>query len=364
MNMIFCVGHPAHVHFFKHTIVDLEKRGHRIKILARNKEMTLQLLDSYGLGYEYIGKIRKGIYGKVYEALERDYRLLGINRRFKPDIFISKGYLMSPIVKKLINKPFLSFIDSEHNKVNDLLVYRTADVICTPSCFRKDIGKKHIRIDGYHELAYLHPNYFKPDPSVLSELGLSKDVRFIIIRFVSWDASHDIGQIGFDRETKRKLVTEIGKYGRILITSESPLSEEFEQYRISLGPEKIHDLLYYATMYIGEGGTMATEAAVLGTPSIYVSSLVGTMGNFIELEESYGIINSFQNAELAICRATELLQQPNLKQVWARKREKLLTDKIDVAQSMVELIENLSKSRMKVKEDDSGVSYIGKNKIK
>ena len=35
----------------------------------------------------------------------------------------------------------------------------------------------------------------------------------------------------------------------------------------------MHDLLYYATMYIGEGATMASEAAILGTPSIYINTL-------------------------------------------------------------------------------------------
>ena len=89
---------------------------------------------------------------------------------------------------------------------------------------------------------------------------------------------------------------------------------------------------------------MATEASVLGTPSIYVSSLVGTMGNFIELEENYGIVFSFQDAELGIRKATELLQQPNLKQEWTRKRERLLSDKIDVTQFMVDLIGNYPES--------------------
>ena len=68
--------------------------------------------------------------------------------------------------------------------------------------FNKKISNnKHITFNGYSELAYLHPNYFKADPSVLENLGLDKDEKFIIIRFVAWGASHDIKQQGFtDKE--------------------------------------------------------------------------------------------------------------------------------------------------------------------
>ncbi len=231
----------------------------------------------------------------------------------------------------------------------NLVTFPFADVICTPSCFKKDLGKKQIRYNGYHELAYLHPDYFKPDPSVLDELGLKKDDKFVIVRFVAWQASHDIGHCGFNMEAKRKLVKELGKYARVFITSESPLPEEFKKYGIKIPPERIHDLLYYATMYIGEGATMATEAAILGTPSIYVSSFWDSMGNFNELEEQYGLIYNFKEPEPAIQKVIELLQQQDLKQEWAKKRERLLKDKIDVTQFMMEFIENYPESYGRVK---------------
>jgi predicted glycosyltransferase len=216
------------------------------------------------------------------------------------------------------------------------------DVIFTPSCFKKDIGKKQIRYNGYHELAYLHPNYFTPNPAVLDEMGLSKEDTFIILRFVSWRASHDVGQHGI--KNKIELVRELEKYGRVFITSEGKLEKDLEEYRIKVSPEKLHDLLYYASLYVGEGATMATESAVLGTPSIYISSLVGTMGNFIELEQKYGLIFNYNDSDKAIEKAVELIQKQELKEMWREKREKLLKDKIDVTAFMVWLIENYPES--------------------
>ena len=95
---------------------------------------------------------------------------------------------------------------------------------------------------------------------------------------------------------------------------------------------------------------MATEASVLGTPSIYISSLVGTMGNFIELEQKYDLLYSFREPDKAIQKALELIQQPDLKEKWAKKREGLLADKIDVTQFMVDFIENYPESFVKYKQ--------------
>jgi len=213
----------------------------------------------------------------------------------------------------------------------------------------KEEQEKQIRYNGYHELAHLHPNYFTPNPAVLDELGLGKDDTFIILRFVSWTASHDIGQHGIRDMTA--LVRELERYGQVFITSEGRLDGGLAKYQIKVAPEKMHDLLYYASLYAGEGATMASEAAVLGTPSIYVSSLVGTMGNFIELERKYGLVFNYSDPDKTMNKAAELIQEPDLKKEWKKKREQLLEDKIDVTAFMVWFVENYPKSFKEVKEN-------------
>lgn len=203
---------------------------------------------------------------------------------------------------------------------------------------RKSWKKKQVRYNGYHELAYLHPNYFTPDPEILKELGLKEDSVFSVLRFVSWGASHDVGHHGI--QNKIEFVKELEKYGRVLITSEGRLDEVLEQYRIKVSPEKLHHLLYYASLYVGDGGTTAVESAILGTPSIYVSTLVGTMGNFIELEEKYGLLLNYSDSNKAIEKAIELIQSPNIKECWKEKREMLLRDKVDVTSFIVRFVED------------------------
>ena len=89
---------------------------------------------------------------------------------------------------------------------------------------------------------------------------------------------------------------------------------------------------------------MAAESAILGTPAIYVSSLVGTMGNFVELEQKYGLIFNYSSSDKVLDKAIELIQRKNLKQEWKTKRDVLLADKIDVTEFMLDFIEKYAAS--------------------
>lgn len=342
MRIVVDVGHPAHVHLFKNFIWEMKQRGHKILITATKKDVSLKLLDNHGFDYIAMGSYGDSLVSKVANIPIMDFKMLRAVVGFKPDIFVGVAPIRSSHVSKLIRKPCVAFDDTEHSRYEIFLYKPFVDAILTPSCFQKDLGKKQVRYNGYHELAYLHPNYFTPDPSVLTELGLSENDRFIILRFVSWEASHDVRQHGFTNP--KEIISRLEPYGRVLITSEAKLDADLEKYRIALPPEKLHDLLYYATLYIGEGATIASECAVLGTPAIYVNTL--RLGYLDEEEEKYGLVYNFSNPEVAqkqaVEKALELLQRNDLKEEWQFKRERLLQEKIDVTKFMVEFVENYS----------------------
>ena len=348
MRILVDIGHPAHVHMFKNIIWKLEENNHEVKITARDKDVTLNLLDAYKFNYDFLGKSRTKLASKIYGAIKTNYGLYKTAKNFNPDILIGgSGNFYIAQVSRLMAKSSVIFEDSEPDKSIYWLCEPFVTTICTPFCFKGKLNpKKHVRYDGYKELAYLHPNCFKPDPATLDKLNLSKEDKFVILRFVAWQAGHDIGRSGFDLETKQRLVKEIEKYARVFITSENPLPTEFEKYGITIPPHRIHDLLYYAQMLIGDSQTMTTEAGILGTPAIRCNSFVGDddMGNFIELEKKYGLIYSYRDPNEALNKSLELLKNDNLKREWQKKREKLLNEKIDVTKFMVEFIENYPQS--------------------
>ena len=348
MKILIDIGHPAHVHYFRNFIKIMENKGHKFLITSRNKEIEHYLLNSYNIPFIGRGKGEKSVFGKIIYLLKADYLIFKYALKFKPDIFLSFGSIYPAHASFLLRKPHLAFDDTEHSTGQYKLYSPFTEVVLIPSCFTKDLGIKQIRFDGYMELCYLHPKRFTADTSVLDLLGVKQDEKYVIMRFVSWNASHDIGHSGLSLEMKRNAVKELSKYAKVFISSEGELPEDLQKYQIKIPPEKMHDALAFATLFVGEGATMASECACLGTPAIYVNSL--TAGT-LEEQERYGLLFGFRNSDGVLEKSIELLNTPNLKQEYQQRRQKMLSDKIDVTAFMVWFVENYPESAKIMKEN-------------
>lgn len=347
MKILFNVSHPANYYLFKNCIDILVKHGHEVQLTAIDKDVMRFLLNNDDFAKKidplFIGVEKRGLVNKGIQASKIIYRLICVIKDFHPDVLVGGcGNLYIAIAGRILNIPSIIFDTNEPAKLQHLLTDPFASVICTPSSYEKNLGHKQIKYNGYHELAYLHPNYFKPNPSVLDELNIKVSDIFIIIRLVSWNAVHDTDEYGINNITK--LVQKLETYGRVFISSECALDGELERYRIQVND--LHSLLYYATLYIGEGTTVASECAVLGTHAIYINTRKTGYTN--ELERDYGLIYCFSNKydmeSKAIEKSIDLLHTTDLKQAGIIKRRRLLSEKIDVTAFMVWFIEEYPRS--------------------
>lgn len=340
MRILIDIGHPGHVHFYKNIIWNLQNKGHEILISARDKEVTLDLLDHYGFDYKVLSVMGEGKFGLALEFFKREYSLYRLIKKFKPDVISELGGgIFISLLCKILKKPSIVFTDSEPVSLDWHFSFPFAKVIYTPNSFIGNIGSNHIRYNGYQELSYLHPDYYTPDPNILREIGIAEDVPYILLRFVAWKAGHDINQSGFSYEFKLEIVKTLSKYAEVLITSETPLPQELRSYGISISPHRIHDALYFATLFMGDGATMATEAGILGTPSIRSSSMALNMGNFIELMNKYKLVYSYDSPKEALNKAVSLLENKNSNNIWRKRRKDFLTDQIDVVKFVIKLFE-------------------------
>jgi predicted glycosyltransferase len=329
MRIHIDVGHPAHVHLYRNFIKSLSKKAEFL-ITARNKDVTIHLLNAYGIPYEIVDGKSNNVF---LEWGKRTLRVYKLSKKFSPTYLMG---LLNPAIafsSFLLRRPAIIFNDSEPEAIKlpiaDKITAPLVDVIIVPESLRHSYGKKEVRVASYKELAYLHPNYFKPDFKKLSNAGITKDEEFVLLRFVAWRAYHDIGEGGFSYEHKLKLIKELSEYATVFISSENPLPKELEKYRIPIPPEDIHHFLYYAKLLVCDSQTITTEAGILGTPAIRSNSFVGAkdMGNFIELEKKYRLVFNIRDPDKAIEKAVSLINQQGLKRIWSRKREKLLKDK-------------------------------------
>lgn len=341
MRIAFFINTPAQVHLYRNVILSLQSRGHWTKILAREYGDTLELLDSYGFQYTVYSsgdrpKVQK-IGGVPFDVL-RAYASL---RKPKPDILMGVG-IYSTITSMLLDRPAVIFNDSEPIPLQLPILKSFADVVITPSCFRANLGGNHIRVDSFKELAYLHPNHFKPNRSVIEKLGIGPDEEYALLRFNGFAAVHDFRRKGFSIGDKRRLVSELKKHLRVFISSEGKLPRDLNEYALAIPRREIHDVIAHAKLLVADTQTMITEAAVLGTPGIRYNTFVGgdDMGNFLELQEKYGLIRNLTNPDEAISEAVRLAQERDLKSRQEDRRECMLREKIDLAEYLVHFIED------------------------
>lgn len=346
MRILIEIGHPAHVHFFRHAINIWKSEGHKLLVVSRDKEITNYLLNAYRIDSISISKAGHGAVSLFKEMFFRDFRLWQLARRFKPDIMTSIGGTWISQVSKLIKKPAIVFYDTENASLSNAITYPLVAALCTPKCYQSEttLGVRHLRYPGYHELAYLHPHRFQPHLKVLSDFRLGPSDRYFIVRFVSWGAGHDLHQKGMSFQEKKRLIDILSDHGKVFITSENVLPPALEKYSSPIPPEHIHHVMAYATMVVGESATMASEAAALAVPAIFVSDT--SRGYVSEQEHHYGLVYHFTNKQTdeALKKIDDLLSRSDLCEEWQKKRKKMLDDCIDVTGFVVDFINNYPES--------------------
>ena len=237
----------------------------------------------------------------------------------------------------------LVFYDTENATLQNAITYPLASCVIVPSCYGAWLPKnRHIRYRGYHELSYLHPNYFAADKNLAEKNGLSTSEPTFLLRLVSWQANHDIGEHGWTTELLSSLINFLKTQGKVIISAEAELPSEFESFRYQGKASEIHHVMAYSRLFIGESATMASESAVLGVPSIYAATTGRGYTN--EQESKYGIVKNVSelNWPNLVTAIKYVLGQPP--KHWQKISKQLLQETIDVSQFTANCIEEFPKA--------------------
>jgi predicted glycosyltransferase len=344
MTLLIYLGHPAHFHLFKESIKNLQAQSHKVIIVIKSKDVLEKLLIDSNLPYINIApKLKKnGKLALYVSLLKRIITLTKIILKYKPHKLIGSAAELT-IIGKLFKIPSYVFFEDDFEVVpkfakiaGPLATY----LICPNCCSAWKWNYKKIGYNSYHELAYLHPNHFIPDSTKIDKIfDLSK--RNFILRFAQLTAYHDVGKSGINTDIAQQLIDTLLPYGNIYITSERPLEPQFEKYRIQISPLDIHHALYFADLYIGDSQTMTAEASVLGTPAIRFNDFVGELSYLEELENKFELTIGIKanNPEMLLKTTKELMNTENLKQIWALRKENMLSKTIDLSEFMTVLLE-------------------------
>lgn len=295
MRVLFDIVHPAHVHFYRHLHDLLVEQGHETLVVARDKEVTLELLDAFEMAYEWRGHAgAKSTLARAAELVTRDIALTRWARRFRPDVVLTRNPAGVHAGRAVGAWTVYDSVDGRAAGIHFQLGAPLAHVITSPNWLDEDYGPRHRRYRGPKELAYLHPSRFRADPGIRTELGVPDGQPLFVLRFVANDAVHDAHTVGLDAGQRAALVERLRGIGHVVISSEDPLPADLEPLRHRLGPERIHHVLAAADLFVGDSGSMAAEAGVLGTPALRLSSWVGPVRGYLgRMERDYGLVRCF-----------------------------------------------------------------------
>ena len=383
MRIAVQLSHPAHFHLYKNAVNNWLEHGNNVYVLIKTKDILEELLQNSKIPYYNILPIahRSNKLGILWDMFVRDWRIMRFFQKHNIDMLTGSTPEVAHVGK-------LTGCHSVNTGEDDLDVVPLFQKIAGPFikcllipdiCNVGTCESKAVHYPSYHELAYLHPNHFTADKSVVEGYGIDTSKPYFILRFASLNAHHDDGIRGINTEIAQRLIDILSPHGQIYITSERELEPQFELYRIRINPLDMHHVMAFASLYIGDSQTMAAEAGVLGTPFVRFNDFVGRIGYLRELEDvyqlGYGIHATPLSEDSTIRRADGSLQPSGTqalydavetlvaipteerRALYAERRERMLSEKIDYAKFLTWFIENYPESQQQTRENQNNDAF-------
>lgn len=343
MKILIDVSHPSDVHLFHYFVKSLLKHDHQVIITARKKECSLELLDAYKLSYQTVGNKYKSIFMKILGMFANTFELVKVIRKHRPQLVLSHGSMYASQAGWLCRTPAFSYEDT--GNLEQIYLYLPfVEKVITPLSFSKDLGRKQVRLNTTKEFSYLHPGVFTADVTILTELGIDISQKFVILRFVSWEATHDVGHKGISLADKRKIVDSFSSVARVFISSEQLLPPDLEQFRLKVAAHRMHHVLYFASLLFGESATMASECAILGTSAFFIND--AEICYNID-QEKFGLVANYKESPESISRALssalEILSDENSKKRAQEKAKIYRESLIDLSDVFVGIIKEYNR---------------------
>ena len=383
MNILVQLSHPAHFHLYKNAIKNWQEHRNNVYVLIKTKDILEELLQNSKIPYYNILPVahRKSKLGILWDMFVRDWKILCFSHKYKIDLLTGSTPEVAHVSKFLglysvnTGEDDMAVVPAFAKATGPFMQTLLSPIVCdnTP------LEKRSVHYPSYHELAYLHPNHFTADKTIVDNYGIDTSKPYFILRFASLNAHHDDGIRGINTVIAQRLIDILSPHGQIYITSERELEPQFEPYRIRINPLDMHHVMAFASLYIGDSQTMAAEAGVLGTPFVRFNDFVGRIGYLRELEDvyqlGYGIHATPLSEDSTIRRADGSLQPSGTqalydavetlvaipteerRALYAERREKMLSEKIDYAKFLTWFIENYPDSQLQTRENQNNDAF-------
>jgi len=314
------LDNSPHVPFFLPIIDELEKRGYKIFLTARDSYQVCELLSFHGLSNraKVVGRHwGKNRVAKILGTLLRVVQLLPRIMIEKPDLAVSHGSRAMTLTSFVLGTPTLVLFDYEFTSsaggVKSDWVFGP-DLI--PESTRLDVRKGVMRYPGLKEDVYI--SHLKPDSSLRTQLGLDQADFVVTVRPPATEAHYHNPEAEILLEGVLDFLTQRPDVRVVLVPRNEHQAQELRvQWSTWIADRKIvipeHvvnglNLIWSSDLVISGGGTMNREAAALGVPvySIFRGK-IGAVDRYLAEKGRLMLIESLEDirTKIVIKRRTQ-----------------------------------------------------------
>jgi predicted glycosyltransferase len=271
------LANSPHPLLFEPVARRLEAEGAEVAVTVRDHAQTLALARQRWPGATLIGEASAAerLPAKALGVAGRVRGLRSWARRERPDVALSHNSYAQILAARSLRIPAVTGMDYEHQPANHV-GFRGAQRILMPEAVPAGAvrrqgasGRKIVRYPGLKEELYLRG--FGPDEGALAAAGIDPSAPLAVARSAPAGAAYHPGENPLFAE----LLAELGRReGLTTVVLARHPEQRLEIERLGLPGLLLLDavidsgaLLSAAGLFVGAGGTMTREAALLGVPT-------------------------------------------------------------------------------------------------
>jgi len=325
---------PKQANLFIELHLRLHAKGVRTLLTTREYREVNEVLTLKGIKSASVGRHGgAGLVDKLVESAKRTQALAKLIKEEKPDIAISFSSPEAARVAFGLGIPHYCISDSPHAEAVSKLTIPLSEKLFTPWVIPLYAWKKYaigprdiVRYRGLDPVAWLN---YRPNNETLKALNVDLQKPLIVIRtpeeFAAYLSGHAAS--GKASEIIAKILEDYGNEVQIVAlpryeTQSERLTKQFGS-RIIVCEHVVDSvsLLSVSAVFIGGGGTMTAEAALLGIP--VVSYYPGNPTYVEKFLINCGLVERFHDAERVAQRAIAISQSTDFRDFYQRRSMKL-----------------------------------------
>lgn len=329
---------PKQANFFGELRHRLSAKGFKVVLTTREYREVNELLELRDIKATSVGRHGGGeVKEKLVESSKRVSLLAKVIDEERPDVAISFASPEAARVAFGLRIPHYSICDSPHAEAVCRLSIPLSQKLFTPWVIPVYAWKKYaintrdiVRYRALDPLVWI--DGVKTDRKVLDSLKLDQSKPIAVIRtpeeFAAYLSDHSESVFELGIEIIHKFLDLVEKESQVVVLPRyNSQAEKFKKRfgdRIVVTDHVIDalPLIQAASVFIGGGGTMTAEAALLGTPAI--SYYPGEQTFVDRFLISYGLVERAHDPGRVAQRALAISRSSEFREFYRKKANKLI----------------------------------------